>query len=594
MGLRNLKVRTKMIVLCITTIVALAAICIIFSYSMSSINEVSTTELETTMNASYDSEIREQVETALSLLESVYADYEDGKYTLDEAKEIAASLLRDLRYGENGYFWTDTYEGENVVLLGNETEGTNRYEATDLGGNYYVKDFIGNGRKPDGGYTDYYFTKEGGTEPLPKRAYTKAFEPFEWVVGTGNYIDDITMRIQTYAEEKNAYVMQIFKMVYSIAIVFILVVIVFIVIISRGIISSLKKAVSYNELLGNGDFTVTLPDSFLSRKDDFGILARIMNQMKENIGSLILQIRQESNTIKEASGNINSEAATINEEMETLAATAQELAASMEEVAAASQEITAMSHEIDNTAQNLARKSTEAAAKVTEIAEKAEETMTDTQNDHKTTNEMVDRIRTELGQALENVKVVGEINVLSDSIMSITAQTNMLALNASIEAARAGEAGKGFAVVADQIRVLAEQSKQTVVNIQSITGQVNQSVTDLSSNAKELLEFVSTNVSNSYCNFEDTTQVYKDDTQYISGLIVEFNEEAERLTQAVSGIMGAIEGVSMSTDEGAKGITDTAERVSNVVQRTEHMTNEASHTNERVGQLILEVEKFKI
>lgn len=268
MGLKNLKVRVKMIMLCVITIVALAAICTIFSYSMYRINALSTEELEATMNDSYDSEIKQQVETALSLLDSVYADYEDGKYTLDEAKEVAAALVRDLRYGENGYFWTDTYEGENVVLLGNATEGTNRYEATDLEGNYYVKDFISNGRQADGGYTDYYFTKEGGTEPLPKRAYTKAFDAFGWVVGTGNYTDDIAMQIQTYADEKNAYVMQMFKMVYSLAAVFVLIVVVFVLLLSRDIISSLKRAVSYNELLGSGDFTAALPKSFLSRKDD--------------------------------------------------------------------------------------------------------------------------------------------------------------------------------------------------------------------------------------------------------------------------------------------------------------------------------------
>ena len=88
---------------------------------------------------------------------------------------------------------------------------------------------------------------------------------------------------------------------------------------------------------------------------------------------------------------------------------------------------------------------------------------------------------------MEEVKVVNEINVLTDSILNITEQTNLLALNAYIEAARAGEAGKGFAVVADEIRQLAEQSQEAVSNIQNITGQVDTAVGKLAVNADNML-----------------------------------------------------------------------------------------------------------
>ena len=499
-----------------------------------------------------------------------------------------------MRYGEEGYFWADTYEGESVVLLGNETEGTNRYEATDVQGNFYVKDFISNGKQSEGGYTDYYFVKEGETEELPKRAYTKAFEPFEWVVGTGNYIDDIAIQIQEYSEQQNAFIGTKIKTALFMGFVLILLVALFIILISREIISSLKKAVGYNNLLGSGDFSTDLPDAFLARKDDFGNLARTMNQMKKNISTLIGQIHEESDSIKDAAMDINNEVSSVNGEMETVSATTEELAASMEEVAAASQEIIAMSQEINASSQTISKKSEEASHRVDEIAKRAGEAMEFAENDHKAASNISGRIRNDLGQALENVKVVEQINVLSEAIMSITSQTNMLSLNASIEAARAGEAGKGFAVVADQIRVLAEQSKQAVVDIQTITGQVNEAVDELASDAKELLEFVSKDVSRSYRSFEDTAQAYKDDSQYIDALITEFKDESGHLAQAIDGIMTAIEEVSTSTDEGAKGTTDIAQRISDVVLKTEKMTHSAAHTNERVEILGDEVGKFKI
>lgn len=592
--MKNLKVRTKMALLCTTTILAMVIICLIFSNGMYQINELSAKEMENVINSRYDSEIKKQVDTAISMLNHVYSDYEEGESTLEEAKKKGAHILRDMRYGEEGYFWADTYEGENVVLLGNDTEGTNRYEATDVQGNYYVKDFISNGKESDGGYTDYYFTKEGETVELPKRAYTKAFEPFEWVVGTGNYIDDIAVQVQEYHDQQNAFIGSKIKSAFLTGFVLILAVALFIILISKEIISSLKKAVNYNNLLGNGDFSAELPDAFISRKDDFGSLAKTMNQMKNNISSLIGQIHTESDNIKDAATDINQEVSSVNGEMETVSATTEELAASMEEVAAASEEIIAMSHEINSTSQNISSKAGEASQRVTEIAKRAEDAMQFTINDHKAASNISGRIRDDLGQALENVKVVEQINVLSESIMSITSQTNMLSLNASIEAARAGEAGKGFAVVADQIRVLAEQSKQAVVDIQTITGQVNEAVGELASDAKELLEFVSTDVSKSYSSFEETVQAYKDDSEYIDALVTEFSEESDHLTEAIGSIMTAIEEVSTSTDEGAKGTTDIAQRISDVVIKTEKMTQSAAHTSERVEVLGQEVEKFKI
>ena len=75
------------------------------------------------MRNDYDDEIKNQVNVAISVIEEVYNDYQDGQYTEEEAKLLAANLVREMRYGESGYFWIDTYEGDNVVLLGSDTEG---------------------------------------------------------------------------------------------------------------------------------------------------------------------------------------------------------------------------------------------------------------------------------------------------------------------------------------------------------------------------------------------------------------------------------------------------------------------------------------
>lgn len=131
--------------------------------------------------------IKCEVETAVSMLKAIYAKHENGDMSLEEAKKLGADLLRELRYGENGYFWADTFEGVNLVLYGRkDVEGKNRLEAKDEHGIFYIKNILKIG-KAGGGYTEYWFTKKGESEAQPKRSYVQQFEPFQWVLGTGYY-----------------------------------------------------------------------------------------------------------------------------------------------------------------------------------------------------------------------------------------------------------------------------------------------------------------------------------------------------------------------------------------------------------------------
>ncbi len=131
--------------------------------------------------------IKSEVETAVSMLQAIHAKHQRGEMTLEEAKELGTDLLRELRYGTDGYFWADTTEGVNVVLYGRkDVEGRNRLEDKDPKGTYYVKEFLAKG-KAGGGYAEYWFPKKRQTIAQPKRSYTLLFEGFGWVVGSGYY-----------------------------------------------------------------------------------------------------------------------------------------------------------------------------------------------------------------------------------------------------------------------------------------------------------------------------------------------------------------------------------------------------------------------
>ena len=131
--------------------------------------------------------IKSEVETAVSMLQAIFAKHQQGEMTLAKAKELGADLLRELKYGTEGYFWADTMEGVNVVLYGRkDVEGRNRLEDKDPKGTFYVKEFLAKG-KAGGGYVEYLFVKKGQTTPQPKKSYVLPFKPFGWVVGCGYY-----------------------------------------------------------------------------------------------------------------------------------------------------------------------------------------------------------------------------------------------------------------------------------------------------------------------------------------------------------------------------------------------------------------------
>ncbi|MBN2061565.1 MAG: cache domain-containing protein [Deltaproteobacteria bacterium] len=132
--------------------------------------------------------VKSEVETAVSMLRTVFTKHKQGAMTLEKAKELGADLLRELRYGTDGYFWADTMEGVNVVLYGRkDVEGRNRLEDKDQKGTFYVKEFVAKG-KAGGGYVEYWFPKKGQTTEQPKRSYVLLFEPFGWIVGSGYYL----------------------------------------------------------------------------------------------------------------------------------------------------------------------------------------------------------------------------------------------------------------------------------------------------------------------------------------------------------------------------------------------------------------------
>lgn len=590
--MNNVKVQTKLLIVMLATIVALVLCAIISSESMKQLESKALETLEADERASYDEQIKQQVDNVISLCQTIYDQYQAGVYTEEEAKKLAADEIRQLRYGDAGYFWVDQYDGTNVVLLGNDTEGTNRMETKDANGYQMVKEIIRVGQEADGGYTDYVFPKEGETEPSPKRSYSKAFEPFGWVIGTGNYTDYIDDQVASIEKDFSSYVTGRMTLFIISTLIEGIIVVLLLIMIIISIIRPLKKCISSIGVMEQGDFSQAMGTALLKRRDDFGKLAASLESMRNEMSGLIGEVKSQATEITRMVQEIDDNIQALDEEIENVSATTEELAAGMEETAASSEEINAMSHEIESAAKSIATRSQDGATEADDIRDRAVGIKkTTTENDERT-KAIHAEINEGLTKALEDIKVVDQIGVLAESIMEITGQTNLLALNASIEAARAGEAGKGFAVVADEIRVLAEQSKAAVVHIQDVTKNVVESVTNLADGAKKLLEFVGTDVVDSFAGFSDMADSYSNDAGKIDGLVTDFSASSEQLLASINGVMDAIGEVSKAATEGATGTNDIAEKTGVVVEKAAEIKEKAEAAHHAADKLQQNVEHF--
>lgn len=552
-------------------------------------------ELKASIMEDYDQQIKEQVESVITILQQHYQAYQDGKYaSLDDAKKNAADIVREMRYGEAGYFWIDQSDGTNVVLLGNDVEGTNRLDTVDSEGTPMVKNFIELSVKEGSGFTEYYFFKEGATEYSPKRAYTQYYKDFDWVVGTGNYIDYIDEEIAKYNDEFNKYVTQKIISLILVGILITIIVVAVAMIIAGDISKSVDVIKQDIAILASGDFGHGLDEKTLNRKDDFGKLNLEVENMRTATRELISIVSNESTNVKDVVSRISESMERLNASIEDVSATTEELAASMDASTANAENVNQISNEIESAAKNIALRAMDGSHNAEDIQHKATNMLKASKDNKHMIEITLESMRQQLGNALDEVKVVNEINVLTDSILNITSQTNLLALNASIEAARAGEAGKGFAVVAEEIRQLAEQSQEAVANIQNITGQVNDAVGKLATNADNMLKFVDNDVLNSFDMFDKMAMEYNDDAGSINELVSDFSAASEELLSSIENVLGSIHDITVAMNEGAQGTYNIAERACDIVNKSSDVLSEAQEAGQSASSLLSQVKKFTI
>ncbi|KAB2862199.1 MAG: methyl-accepting chemotaxis protein, partial [Exiguobacterium chiriqhucha] len=365
------------------------------------------------------------------------------------------------------------------------------------------------------------------------------------------------------------------------------------VFIFRSIFEPLNEfKVKMRELAtSQGDLTTAIP---VKRRDEFSGLARDFNQFLANLRQLILQVNGVSHGVTEQSSRMYDELRELDTYMTTTAATTEDLTAGMQQTAASAQEMNASASDMERTLHNIVTMAAERKAEAEQVDARAVALRDHAVEAKASALHVLSSTRVNLEQAMQDAKAVREIATLTNDILDIAAQTNLLSLNASIEAARAGEAGRGFAVVADEIRKLAETSRTTVERIQAISTTVLHSVDHLNDTSSEMLSFLDTNVLKDYDQLEEAAEHYSEDAGRFEATASEFAEAAIELEQLTSNMIGVIQDVAVTVNNGALGTQEIAEKVTMSVDRFSELNRVTEISQQKMDELNALIGQFKV
>lgn len=364
-----------------------------------------------------------------------------------------------------------------------------------------------------------------------------------------------------------------------IAVVSAFVIIVFVALFMTGLIGRMLAPVQMLKQFASGDFSEntviekTIPREYRNETEQ---IRKATVEVKQQIREIILNTKRDAEEINIIAEGTSSKMTVLNQDVSEITDSVSQVMEQTVRARKLAESIKCNGQELGNAIENVANKAGEAAKQSSDIMDRAGKQYETSRRSAEEVVSIYQKTKKEMEKAIEDSRRVGEINALTEEILAISSQTNLLALNASIEASRAGELGKGFAVVAEEIRSLADNSKQAVDKIRQVTEGVVDNVSFLSATSGRLLEFMTGKVIQDYKGMTELAGMYEKDAEFFSDISGDLGASSQEMSASMTKINESIAVIT--------------ELVGEIAQSMQDMNTSAENSNENSGAVMKQMD----
>ena len=340
---------------------------------------------------------------------------------------------------------------------------------------------------------------------------------------------------------------------------------------------------------GKGDLTARIN---VKTGNELVFIRDGVNEFIETLQGVMKDVKNGTLILTDSADKMTSQIALANDNITNTSAALEELSASMDNVSTTASHIKEQLNDVRDAVESINDEVASGKERASEIQKEADTIKNEAMQKKENTGARVEALSKTLDESVKESEQVNQIGELTKVILDIASQTNLLALNASIEAARAGEAGKGFAVVAQEISALADNSRQTAGNIQTISENVTQAVKELSNNAIEVVDFINNTVIADYEAFVETGEKYESTAGIMNEILEGFTEKADSLDNTMHSMADSILTITDSVEESTQAISLSASNSTEIVGEIQEIGDAMDNNNQVTSKLSDSTRKF--